>query len=123
VITRRHAHVRMMPAVALGTVLAALFASTQAHQFAVGASDAGLLFLFGAFNLGLGMSLFVTGVRLLPAAVAALIGVAEPVLGPLWVWLIHGEVPATMTLLGGAVVFGALLLHLGWQKHLQNRAD
>lgn len=121
VITRRHSDVRMMPAVCLGTVLAALFASTQAQHFAVGAADAGLLFVFGALNLGLGMAMFVTGVRLLPSALAALIGVAEPVLGPIWVWLIHGEIPGAMTLLGGAVVFVALTLHLGWQFHLQNQ--
>jgi drug/metabolite transporter (DMT)-like permease len=54
-------------------------------------------------------------VRLLPSALAALIGVAEPVLGPLWVWLIHGELPGLRTLIGGAAVFVALLAHLVWQ--------
>jgi drug/metabolite transporter (DMT)-like permease len=115
VITRRHADVRMMPAVCTGTFIAGLVSATQASHFAVSAADAGLLFLFGAFNLGLGMAMFVTGVRLLPSALAALIGVAEPVLGPLWVWLIHGELPGVRTLAGGAVVFVALLVHLVWQ--------
>jgi drug/metabolite transporter (DMT)-like permease len=59
---------------------------------------------------------------LVPAALAALIGVAEPVLGPLWVWLVHGEVPNARTLLGGAVVFLALLAHLGWQFRQQRRS-
>jgi drug/metabolite transporter (DMT)-like permease len=57
-----------------------------------------------------------------PAALAALIGVAEPVLGPLWVWLVHGEVPNARTLLGGAVVFLALLGHLGWQFQQQRQS-
>ncbi len=115
VITRRHADVRMMPAVCTGTFIAGVVSATQASHFVVSAADAGLLFLFGAFNLGLGMAMFVTGVRLLPSALAALIGVAEPVLGPLWVWLIHGELPGLRTLIGGAVVFVALLVHLVWQ--------
>jgi drug/metabolite transporter (DMT)-like permease len=68
------------------------------------------------------MALFVRGVRLVPAALAALIGVAEPVLGPLWVWLVHGEVPNARTLLGGAVVFLALLAHLGWQFRQQRQS-
>ncbi len=68
------------------------------------------------------MALFVTGVRLLPAAVAALIGVAEPVLGPIWVWLIHGEVPSGRTLVGGSAVIVALMLHLGWQFRQHNQA-
>jgi drug/metabolite transporter (DMT)-like permease len=121
VITRRHSEVRMMPAVCTGTVIAAVVASGMASHFAIGATDTLLLFVFGALNLGLGMALFVTGVRLLPSALAALIGVAEPVLGPVWVWLIHGELPGVRTLVGGLVVFLALLAHLGWQFRLQSQ--
>lgn len=121
VITRRHADVAMMPAVCLGTVIAACVAATLGTNFRINAIDTGLLFLFGALNLGLGMALFVTGVRLLPSALAALIGTAEPVLGPVWVWLVHGEVPGARTLIGGTVVFVALLAHLGWQFHQQKQ--
>ena len=119
VITRRHANVGMTPAVCLGTVVATCVAAPLAGSFAISLSDAGLLFVFGAFNLGLGMAFFVTGVRLLPSALAALIGIAEPVLGPLWVWLVHDEVPGERTLLGGAMVFLALLAHLSWQFRQQ----
>jgi len=115
VITRRHAHVAMMPAVCLGTLIAACVSGAMAQGFAVNAVDGVLLFAFGALNLGLGLALFVTGVRLLPSAVAALIGIAEPVLGPLWVWLVHNEIPSPRTLLGGTIVFLALLAHIVWQ--------
>ena len=122
VITRRHAHVAMMPAVCLGTLIAACVSGAMTHGFAVNVVDGLLLFAFGALNLGLGLALFVTGVRLLPSAVAALIGIAEPVLGPLWVWLLHSEVPSQRTLVGGATVFVALLAHIVWQLR-QPRAD
>lgn len=115
VLTRRHANVRMMPAVFLGAVICMAVAGTLAGVMVVSPTDAALLFVFGALNLALGMMLFVTGVRLLPAALAALIGTAEPVLGPVWVWLVHGEIPSGRTLTGGSVVIVALLLHLGWQ--------
>ena len=115
VLTRRHAHVGMMPAVFLGCAFAATIGGAMAGQLQVSATDTALLFVFGALNLGLGMALFVTGVRLLPAALAALIGTAEPVLGPVWVWLVHGEVPGQRTLIGGAIVILALVLHLAWQ--------
>ena len=121
VITRRHAHVVMMPAVCLGTLIAALVSGSMVHSFSVSTKDLGLLFLFGAANLGLGMALFVTGARLIPSALAALIGIVEPVLGPIWVWLVHGEVPGTRTLLGGTIVFLALTAHLAWQFRTQNR--
>lgn len=115
VTTRRHAGVRMAPAVCLGMVLAAGAAALLAPGFAVGPGEMGLLFGFGALNLGLGLALFVTGARLVPAAVAALLGVAETLLGPVWVWAALGEVPGPRTLAGGAMILAALLGHLGWQ--------
>lgn len=121
VLTRRHANVGMMPAVFLGTVIAIAISGSQATDLHVSLRDAGLLFVFGALNLALGMVLFVTGVRLLPAAIAALISTAEPVLGPVWVWLVHKEIPNSRTLVGGAVVVVALLLHIGWQFRQQQQ--
>lgn len=112
VVTRRHAGVRMTPAVILATALAALLAATQASGFAVSGHDMAWLFAFGALNLGLGMALFVTGARLIPSALAALLGTLETVLGPVWVWLIHGEKASVMTVVGGAIVVGALIAHL-----------
>ena len=122
VITRRHAEVQMMPAVCTGTLMATCVAAAMTPAFAVSPIDLGLLFMFGAFNLGLGMAFFVTGAPLLPSAIAALIGIAEPVFGPLWVWLIHNEIPSHRTLIGGAVVFFALLGHILWQLR-QSRAE
>ncbi|MFB2549779.1 DMT family transporter [Ensifer soli] len=113
VITRRYAHLRMTPAVCLGTVIACAVAATQASGFAVTPDQFCILSVFGAFNFGLGLALFVTGARLLPAALAALIGTLETVLGPLWVALIHGEVPGIETVAGGLIVLSALLAYLG----------
>ncbi len=115
VLTRRHAHVRMLPAACLATLITLVIGFLFAGSLRVGPADAAWLFAFGALNLALGMMFFVTGVRLLPAAVAALISTAEPVLGPVWVWLVHGEVPVSRTLVGGSIVIAALLAHLAWQ--------
>jgi drug/metabolite transporter (DMT)-like permease len=123
VITRRHAHVRMAPAVCLATTIAACFASLLAGHYLVSIADFSWLIAFGALNLGLGLVMFTTGVRLIPAALGALVGTLEPVLGPVWVWLVHNEIPSGRTLLGGAVVFSALVIHLliDWQR--QSRAQ
>lgn len=112
VITRRYAHVRMTPATCLGTILAALFAATQVATFSTRPYDAGLLFAFGAINLGVGLAFFAMGARMVPAALAALIGTFEPILGPIWVWLVHGEVPSQRTLIGGGIVLAALIVYL-----------
>jgi drug/metabolite transporter (DMT)-like permease len=121
VITRRFAHVRMTPATCLGTVFAALFAASQAETLAAAPRDMGFLFAFGALNLGLGLACFASGARLIPAAFAALLGTLETVLGPVWVWLIHSEVPSARTVFGGAVVFVALLVHIGLEFKRQSR--
>lgn len=112
VTTRRYAHVRMTPAVLVGVLLAGALAASNAASLAVSGAEMGVLFAFGALNLGLSLALFVTGARLIPAALAALISTGEPVMGPIWVWLVHGEEPSTRTLIGGAIVIAALLWHI-----------
>ena len=39
---------------------------------------------------------------------AIVIPIIEPVLNPLWVWLLVGEVPSGWALLGGTMVLGAV---------------
>lgn len=122
IITRRFAHVRMTPAAFLGAVIAGGTAASQASGLAVTASELGILVVFGALNFGLGLALFVTGARLIPSALAALLGTAETVLGPLWVAVIHGEVPGARTVVGGVIVLTALLCYLGLELWRQRRA-
>jgi drug/metabolite transporter (DMT)-like permease len=119
VVTCHYSHVRMTPAMCLGVMMAGAFASTQASGLSVTATDMGWLFAFGALNLGLGLALFASGARLVPAAYAALLGTLETVLSPVWVWLVHSEVPGATTLAGGAIVFMALLLHIGLEFRRQ----
>lgn len=121
VMTRRFSHVRMTPATCLGALLAGAFAATQASTLAVSGRDMAFLFAFGVVNLGLGLAFFATGARLVPAAIAALLGTFEPLLGPIWVWLVHAEVPSARTIAGGAVVFVALLTHIGLELRRQTR--
>jgi drug/metabolite transporter (DMT)-like permease len=121
VITRRFAHVRMTPANCLGALLAGAFAASQASDFAVSGRDMAFLFAFGVLNLGAGLAFFAMGARLVPAAIAALLGTFEPILGPIWVWLVHSEVPSMRTIIGGAVVVTALLIHIGLEFNRQTR--
>ena len=123
VITRRFSHVRMTPATCLGAVFAALFATTQVAAFTVSSHDMVFLFAFGVINLGLGLACFATGARLVPAAIAALLGTFEPILGPIWVWLVHSEVPSMRTIVGGSVVFAALIVHIAREIARQSRPE
>ena len=111
VLIRLHPDIRMTPAVLLGMIMAAIAAAPAASPWNVSLGDAGLLFLFGAFNLGLGLALMVAGARLLPATQTSLLSTLEPIAGPLWVWLFLNERPPSLTLVGGAIVLASLLWH------------
>jgi drug/metabolite transporter (DMT)-like permease len=111
VTTRRHRSVRMVPATTLAVVIALACSVFLAKVFVVSWVDFGWLAAFGAINLAAGLILFSFGARMIPAAVAALVGTLEPVFGPVWVWLAHGEVPGSRTLIGGVVVLAALIFH------------
>lgn len=112
VITRRYANIRMAPATCLGVMIAGTFAAFSASTLAVSSTDMGWLVGFGALNLGLGFVLFTTGARLVAAPIAALIGTFEPVLSPVWVWLVHGETPSSRTVIGGTIIVAALVAHI-----------
>jgi len=119
VITRRYAHVRMVPAVCMGTVMAACVSGVLMTSFMVTLPDMGILIVFGSLNLGVGLAFFVTGARLIPSALAALLGTTETILGPMWMWLIHDEIPTIRTMTGGLIVFTALISHIAWSVYRQ----
>jgi len=49
------------------------------------------------------------GSRLLPSGQAALISTLETPLMPFWIWLAFQEIPTSRTLVGGALVLGAVI--------------
>lgn len=62
----------------------------------------------GSVQIGVAYILFVRGLRLLRATQTALIGLIEPALNPLWVFIVFREErPGPYALLGGAIIIGA----------------
>jgi drug/metabolite transporter (DMT)-like permease len=110
VITRHRRDVSMAPATCLSQLLALLVAAPFISPGAIGALDVTLLAALGLTQIGLGFVFLTIGGRLIPAGEVALITLLEIVLGPLWVWAFVGEQPSTATLVGGAIVLGAVLL-------------
>ena len=110
VITRHRRDVSMAPATCLSQLLALLVAAPFISPGAIGALDVTLLAALGLTQIGLGFVFLTIGGRLIPAGEVALITLLEIVLGPLWVWAFVGERPSTATLVGGAIVLGAVLL-------------
>lgn len=76
------------------------------------AHDIGVLAVFGFTNYGLAFLLFLAGSRLIPAAQVALITTLDIAVAPMIVWATHGEAPGNAGLLGGAIVFAAVVGHI-----------
>ena len=94
--------------VVLGNVFAFLFCLPAALPVAsVRPSDAAIVVGLGVFQIGLAYVLLNHGLRHVGALEASLLLLAEPVLNPLWAWLVHGERPSAWTLSGGAVIVAA----------------
>jgi drug/metabolite transporter (DMT)-like permease len=67
------------------------------------------LALLGVLQIGLAYALFASAIRQVTALEALLIPAIEPVLNPLWVLLLLGEIPGPLAVVGGAVILAAVL--------------
>ena len=71
------------------------------------ALDLALVAYLGVFQLGLAYLAFSHGVSGTPAVEASLLILLEPVLNPVWAFLLAGERPGPWAVAGGAVILGA----------------
>jgi drug/metabolite transporter (DMT)-like permease len=78
-------------------------------QLALTSTQLGIVAVMGAVQLGLPYFLFSKGLESVSLQEASLMVLIEPVLNPIWVALVVGEVPSPATLTGGAMI----LLGLG----------
>ncbi len=94
--------------VLIGNVLAAVFCLPFVMPVGpVRVLDIALVAYLGIFQIGVAYYFLTKAMTHVPALEAALLLFVEPVLSPLWAWLIHGETPGTWSLLGGGVILGA----------------
>ena len=69
-----------------------------------------VLAAFGLFQMALPYVFFARGLRTITSQEATGIGLLEPLLLPLWVYLAWNEVPAVSTLVGGGLILIGLVL-------------
>jgi drug/metabolite transporter (DMT)-like permease len=70
-------------------------------------ADLALLLFLGVFQLALAYVCFARGLAGVTAVEASLLMLLEPVLSPIWAYLVVGERPGPWALGGGAIVLGA----------------
>jgi len=107
VVVRHRRDVGMAPAIWLAGLISGLVALPFAHPETVTWSQLPWLLALSPGQLAGGLLLYMASLKRIPAGRAALLGLLELVLGPIWVWLFDGEKPDDLTLIGGAVVIAA----------------
>jgi drug/metabolite transporter (DMT)-like permease len=106
---RRFRDLEMIPGIALGGLLVFAFVWVFVGLPALPAWQVGLLSLMGLVQLALPLILFAAGAKHVPVVPAMLIALADVVLNPFWVWLVHGEQPPSGSIVGGALILSAII--------------
>ncbi|MGB3736216.1 MAG: DMT family transporter [Ilumatobacter sp.] len=114
----------VVPALIAGSVLTLCSAAAALATDGLGISlrDGALACVSGGIALGIGLPMFNLGHRSVAAARVPLLLMAEVVLAPLWVWIWPGETPNAATLVGGAVILGAVVWLMLVSKHATDTA-
>jgi drug/metabolite transporter (DMT)-like permease len=106
---------RASAAAALGCILSCLFAVPMiwldgaAGLRQATASDWIVVAYLGIFQVGIAYVLMTRAVPHVPAFLVALLLMIEPICNPLWAFLVHGETPRLLAVVGGAVIGAALI--------------
>jgi drug/metabolite transporter (DMT)-like permease len=122
VVVRRHKGTPMVAAAALSNFLGSIVSVPFADGItSVTSAQLLTLAMFGVFQVGLGLSLFMLGSRFLPSGQAALIGTIETPLMPFWIWLAFQEIPTARALIGGAIVMAAVVADIAGETRSQQQ--
>jgi DME family drug/metabolite transporter len=73
------------------------------------ANDWAIVVFLGVFQIGLAYVALTAAIRRVPAFDAALLLLLEPVLNPIWAWLVHGEMPGRASWIGGTILVAGTL--------------
>ena len=114
----RAGHGEQSAAIAWGNLLtcpvALLLMPIVGQQPIVGSGQDWLVItVLGVFQVGLAYALLVRAIAHVPAMRASLIMMIEPALNSAFAWLVHGEQPHWLALLGGALILGSVAA-AGW---------
>jgi drug/metabolite transporter (DMT)-like permease len=109
VLRKVHATVDMLPMVMIAGLLSIVVALPLALPLQASPTDLAVLAMMGCLQLGTGCLLLVAASRHLTATELGLLALLEPILGPIWVWVLLGEHPGNLALIGGAVVLSAVI--------------
>jgi drug/metabolite transporter (DMT)-like permease len=92
----------------LGYALGAILGLPSLMQETLTPQSLGIIAFLGLFQIGLAFLLYAAAIQHVQALEATLILTLEPILNPIWVFLVIGEAPGPMAMLGSALVIAAV---------------
>lgn len=114
VIARRSGKLDVLGGTFIGGAFCAVIGATLALLFGSGLSvlsfDLFIIFVMGAFGIGIGIAFVTWGASYVPAAEVSILMLIESVLGPIWPWIMLGEAMTLSEILGGALVLGSVVI-------------
>ena len=118
-----HGGAPVATAVACGNLIAFLACLPLARPVPdISARDLAIVLYLGGFQIVGAYAFLMRGLQALSALEASLLMLLEPVLNPVWAWLLHGERPGPWALVGGTVVLGATALRTWADTRTAGRA-
>ncbi len=115
VLARKQTHIDLLAAACVSTFFSAMISLPFSAPGIPPVFELFILAAFGILSMAAGFILFAYGSRLLPPTETALIGALDAPLSPVWVFMFFAETPQNATLLGGAIVFAAVMAHFALQ--------
>ena len=100
----------MAPVLCAGAILATAICAVLVETFVISWFDFLLCALMGGVQTFFSYWLMTLAARYIRAAELTLLGSAELILGPLWVWLAVNETPTYATIVGGVVIMVAITM-------------
>lgn len=94
-----------------GALIASVLALLTATIVVPDGYSWGIILFMGAVLTPLSRAFIGMGTKVLPSVEVALLTIIEPVLAPIWVWILLEEKPHSNTLIGGAIILSTLLVH------------
>lgn len=96
----------------LSALCAALITAPFVGDFSLDASNAFWLATYGIVNVGFGFGFYLWGATKITPATAALVGMLEVPLAPIWAAWLFDESMTALVVSGGALVIAAAVLHI-----------
>jgi drug/metabolite transporter, DME family len=103
--------------VALGNILAFIATLSMAVPLdGFRSSDLLVILYLGVFQIGLAYVCMVRAIRRVTAFETSIVLLLEPVLNPIWTWIVHGESAGRWALAGGGVILLATMVNTWRQR-------